>query len=59
MEKHNERIFRIFFGAGEPGEYKDFTFAHLAPILVAAGIIYLIYRYRNELRNNKHDIKIR
>ena len=52
-------FFAYFFGAGEPGEYKDFTFAHLAPILIAAGVIYLIFRYRNELRNSKHDIKIR
>lgn len=48
-----------FFGKGEIGEYKDFTFWHFAPILVAAGIIYLIYRYRNELRSSKHDTTIR
>ncbi len=52
-------FFAYFFGAGEPGEYKDFTFAHLAPILIAAGVIYLIFRYRNELRSSKHDMKIR
>ena len=52
-------FFAYFFGAGEPGEYKDFTFAHLAPILVAAGIIYLIFRYRDKLRSSKYDMKIR
>ena len=52
-------FFAYFFGAGEPGEFKDFTFAHLAPILVAAGIIYLIYHFRNEIRNSKHDTTIR
>ena len=35
-----KEFFAYFFGAGEAGEYKDFTFAHIAPILVAAGIIY-------------------
>ena len=52
-------FFAYFFGAGEPGEFRDFTFAHLAPILVAAGIIYLIYRYRNEIRDSKHETTIR
>ena len=52
-------FFAYFFGAGQSGEYKDFTFAHLAPLLIAAGVIYLIFRYRNELRSSKYDIKIR
>ena len=52
-------FFSYFFGAGQQGEFKDFTFAHLAPILVAAGIIYLIYRYRNVIRNSKHETTIR
>ena len=54
-----KEFFAYFFGAGEPGEYKDFTFAHIAPMLVAAGIIYLIYRYRNEIRKSKHDMTFR
>ena len=52
-------FFAYFFGAGEIGEYRDFTFAHLAPLLIAAGVIYLIFRYRNELRSSKYDMKIR
>lgn len=52
-------FFSYFFGAGEPGEYKDFTLAHILPILIAAGVVYLIYRYRDKLRESKHDKTIR
>ena len=52
-------FFAYFFGAGEKGEFRDFTFAHLAPILVAAGIIYLIWHFRNEIRDSKHETTIR
>lgn len=51
--------FAYFFGAGEEIEFRNFTFAHFAPILVAAGIIYLIYRYRDQIRNSKYDNTIR
>ena len=54
-----KEFFAYFFGKGEIGEYKDFTFAHFAPILIAAGIIYLIYRYRDKIRSSKYDTTIR
>lgn len=54
-----KEFFSYFFGAGEPGEYKDFTFAHIAPILIAAGIIYLIFRYRDKIRNSKYETTLR
>ena len=54
-----KEFFAYFFGAGEAGEYKDFTFAHIAPILVAAGIIYLIYRYRDRIKNSKYETTFR
>ena len=52
-------LFAYFFGAGEEVEFRNFTFAHFAPILVAAGIIYLIFRFRNQLRDSKHETTIR
>ena len=52
-------FFAYFFGAGTEVEFKNFTFAHIAPILIAAGIIYLIYRYRDQLKNSKHETTIR
>ena len=52
-------FFAYFFGAGENIEFRNFTFAHFAPILVAAGIIYLIYRFRDKIRDSKHETTIR
>ena len=52
-------FFAYFFGAGEEVEFRNFTFAHLAPILVAAGIIYLIYRFRDQIKDSKHETTIR
>ena len=59
LEDIMKEFFAYFFGKGEIGEYKDFTFAHFAPILIAAGIIYLIYRYRDKIRSSKYDTTIR
>ena len=52
-------FFAYFFGAGETVEFRNFTFAHLAPILVAAGIIYLIYRFRDQIKDSKHETTFR
>ena len=48
-----------FFGDGEQQEFAIFTFAHLAPILVALGVILLIYLKRDEIRNFKHEETLR
>lgn len=48
-------FFRYFFGQGDTIEFENFTLAHFLPILIAAGIIYLIYRYRSTIRNLKHE----
>ncbi len=48
-------FFRYFFGAGETVEFENFTLAHFLPILVAIGIIFLIYRFRNVIRDLKHE----
>ena len=52
-------FFHYFFGKGDTVEFENFTFAHLAPILVAAFIIFLIYRYRQPLSSCKYDGTIR
>lgn len=41
---------RCFFGAGTEVEFRNFTLAHFLPIAVAASIIFLIWRFRKELR---------
>lgn len=48
-----------FFGKGETEEFKNFTLAHLLPILVAAGLIFLIYKFRDNLAISKCDKGIR
>ena len=52
-------FFAYFFGAGDVEEFKAFSLAHFLPILIAAGVIYLIYRYRDRLGNEKYDTPIR
>ena len=46
---------RYFFGAGMEVEFRNFTLAHLLPILVAAGVIFLIWRFRKQLQTCKHE----
>lgn len=49
-----------FFGVGSEVEFELFTFAHFVPIIVASIIIYFIYKYKDELRNNiKLDNRLR
>jgi hypothetical integral membrane protein (TIGR02206 family) len=48
-----------FFGYGEKGNFKYWSFAHFTPILVLALAIYLIYHYREALKNWKHEENFR
>lgn len=48
-------FFRYFFGAGETEEFTNFTLAHFLPILIAVGVIFLIYRGRNTIRDMKRE----
>lgn len=52
-------FFRYFFGQGETVEFTNFTLAHFLPILVAIGMIYLIYRFRDSIRNLKKEKTLR
>lgn len=44
-----------FFGTGERVEFSNFTFAHFAPIIVAAALIFVIYRFRENIKNMKNE----
>ena len=48
-----------FFGEGAQPEFSLFSFAHFAPILVAAAIIFLIYRFRKPLQTYKYEYVFR
>ena len=48
-----------FFGQNSQPEYANFTFAHLAPVLAAAGLILAIYRFRKPLSGYRHEERLR
>ena len=48
-----------FFGKGDAPEFALFTPAHLMPVLVMLGLIYLIYRRRDFLRTWKREEALR
>ena len=51
-------FFHYFFGAGEEVEFHNFSLAHILPILVMIGIIFLIYKKRDQIRNSKYEKNI-
>ena len=44
-----------FFGYSETPVFEYFSFAHLLPILLLIAGIFLIYRYREKIKNWKHE----
>lgn len=46
---------KYFFGKGETVEFTNFTLAHFLPIVAAVVMIYFIFRYRNNIRDLKHE----
>lgn len=54
-----KEFLKYFLGEGETIEFKNFTVAHLVPILIAAGVVVLIYFLRNHLREAKIDKTLR
>ena len=48
-----------FFGYGEKGNFKYFSVAHFVPLILMALSIFVIYRYRDRLRNWKHEENFR
>ena len=48
-----------FFSKGDTIEFNNFSLAHFLPIIVALGIIFLIYFFRNRIRDCKFEKKFR
>ena len=48
-----------FFGKGETEEFSNFTLAHFLPILVAAACVWLVYYYRDKLREARCEKTLR
>ena len=50
-----KEFIHYFLGQGTEAEFTNFTLPHFLPILVAAGLIFLIYRCRDTLRQSKRE----
>lgn len=50
---------RYFFGENTQTEFTLFSLAHFAPILVAAALIFLIFRFRKSLADWKYEYTLR
>ena len=50
-----KEFFAYFFGVGTEVEFTNFTLAHFLPILAAAGLIYVIYHFRDRLRGYRRE----
>ena len=54
------RFFREgFFGYGEKGNFKYWSIAHFAPLILFGIAIYLLFRYRAAIREWKHEENLR
>ncbi|MBQ9744003.1 MAG: TIGR02206 family membrane protein [Clostridia bacterium] len=54
-----KEFFSYFFGQGEDVEFTNFSFAHFLPILLMIGAIVFIYKFRDVIRDFKHEKTIR
>lgn len=52
-------FFQYFFGKGDTPEFQNFTLAHFLPILLAVGVILLIYFTRDKIRTCKQETGFR
>ena len=50
---------KYFLGAGTEIEFENFTLAHLLPILVAAAVIFLIWKFRTNIHDLKREYLLR
>lgn len=54
-----KEFMNYFFGVGTEIEFEIFTLAHFLPIVIMFVLIYLMYRYKDTLRDSKMDMSIR
>lgn len=52
-------FFEYFLGAGTEVEFTSFTLPHFLPVILMVAVIFLIYRYRDTLRNYQHEKTLR
>ena len=52
-------FFQYFFGKGTEVEFTNFSLAHFIPLLLLGAVIFLIYRYRAQLRTARCEENLR
>lgn len=52
-------FFAYFFGKGDEIEFKEFSLAHLIPILLLLLVIFLLYKFKDKLKECKNEKNIR
>lgn len=52
-------FFTYFFGKGDEIEFNNFSLAHFLPIGILFLTIFLLYKFRKQIGNYKHEEKIR
>lgn len=48
-----------FFGKSENVEFTNFSLAHFLPVILAAGLIFCVYRFRKNIRGLKNEVDFR
>lgn len=54
-----KEFLKYFLGQGEEVEFTNFTFAHLAPVLVMIAVVLLIAKFADKIRNSRCDTPLR
>ena len=54
-----KEFLRYFFGKGTEIEFNNFTLAHFLPIIVMLFVIWATWKFRDNLREYKHEPRIR
>ena len=54
-----KEFFNYFFGAGEANEFRNFTLAHFIPLILMGIVIFLIFKFKDKIRDFKHEKLIR
>ena len=52
-------FFSYFFGQGDSVEFTNFSLAHFSPIVLMIGVIFLIIKFKDKIKNYKHEDKLR
>ena len=50
-----KEFFHYFFGKGEEIEFRNFSLAHVLPILLTIAVVWLIWHYRDNLKEYKNE----